>query len=61
VRPKVLAAVHQTSLREPATKSYLPDVFREPYDGGTWICRHDERDRLPYSDTVHHTQDGIPP
>ncbi|MGW4073916.1 nucleotidyltransferase domain-containing protein [Streptomyces asiaticus] len=58
--PEVLAAVHQTWLRDPATGNYLLDVFREPHDGDTWICRRDERIRLPYSDIVHHTQDGIP-
>jgi len=57
---EVLAAVHQTWLRDPATGNYLLDVFREPHDGETWICRRDERVRLPYSDIVHHTQDGIP-
>ncbi|MEU6801098.1 nucleotidyltransferase domain-containing protein [Streptomyces neyagawaensis] len=57
---EVLAAVHQTWLRDPATGNYLLDVFREPHDGDTWICRRDERVRLPYSDIVHHTQDGIP-
>ncbi len=36
--PDVLAAVHQTWLRDPATGNYLVDVFREPHDGDTWIC-----------------------
>jgi hypothetical protein len=58
--PEVVAATHQTWLREPATGNYLVDVFREPHDGDTWICRHDETIRLPYSDIIHHTQDGIP-
>ncbi|BCL33253.1 nucleotidyltransferase domain-containing protein [Streptomyces aurantiacus] len=58
--PEVLAAVHQTWLREPATGNYLLDVFREPHDGDIWICRRDEKIRLPYSDIIHHTQDGIP-
>ncbi|MEV5986343.1 hypothetical protein AB0L85_15155 [Streptomyces sp. NPDC052051] len=58
--PEVLAAVHQTWLRDPATGNYLLDVFREPHDGDTWICRRDETIRLPCSDIVHHTQDGIP-
>ncbi|MFJ4773758.1 nucleotidyltransferase domain-containing protein [Streptomyces uncialis] len=58
--PEVLAAVHQTWLRDPATGNYLLDVFREPHDGDTWICRRDEGIRLPYSEIVHHTQDGIP-
>ncbi|MFE1366955.1 nucleotidyltransferase domain-containing protein [Streptomyces anulatus] len=58
--PETLAAVHQTWLRDPATNNYLLDVFREPHDGDTWICRRDETIRLPYSEIVHHTQDGIP-
>ncbi|SCE25454.1 nucleotidyltransferase domain-containing protein [Streptomyces sp. PpalLS-921] len=58
--PEVLAAVHQTWLRDPVTGDYLLDVFREPHDGDTWICRRDEGIRLPYSDIVHHTQEGIP-
>lgn len=57
---EVLAAVHQTWLRDPATGNYLLDVFREPHEGDTWICRRDESVRLPYRDIVHHTQDGIP-
>jgi hypothetical protein len=58
--PDVLAAVHQTWLRDPATGNYLLDMFREPHDGGTWICRRDEAIRLPYRDIIHHTHDGIP-
>ncbi|MFD8788509.1 nucleotidyltransferase domain-containing protein [Kitasatospora sp. NPDC059599] len=58
--PEVLAAVHQTWLRDPATGNYLLDVFREPHDGDTWICRRDGTIRLPYGDIVHHTADGIP-
>ncbi|MEU4178379.1 hypothetical protein [Streptomyces sp. NPDC026589] len=57
---ETLAAVHQTWLRDPATGNYLLDVFREPHDGDTWICRRDEGIRLPYREIVHHTQDGIP-
>jgi hypothetical protein len=58
--PEVLAATHQTWLRDPATDDYLVDVFREPHEGDIWICRHDETIRLPYSDIIHHTHDGIP-
>ncbi|MFF1836484.1 nucleotidyltransferase domain-containing protein [Streptomyces sp. NPDC058231] len=58
--PEVLAAVHQTWLRDPVTGNYLLDVFREPHDGDIWICRRDERIRLPYSDIINHTRDGIP-
>jgi uncharacterized protein CbrC (UPF0167 family) len=58
--PDVLAAVHQTWLRDPATGNYLLDVFREPHDGDTWICRRDETIRLPYRDIIHQTRNGIP-
>ena len=56
----VLAATHQTWLRDRATGNYLLDVFREPHDGETWICRRDETIRLPYSEIIHHTPGGIP-
>jgi len=56
----VLASTHQTWLRDPATGHYLIDVFREPHDGDTWICRRDEAIRLPYSEIIRHTEDGIP-
>jgi hypothetical protein len=59
-RPHVLAATHQTWLRDPATGNYLLDVFREPHDGDTWICRRDAAIRLPYSDVIRHTPDDIP-
>ena len=58
--PDVLAATHQTWVRDPATGNYLLDVFREPHYGETWICRHDERIRLPYRRIIRHTPDGIP-
>jgi len=58
--PDVLAATHQTWLRDPATGNYLLDVFREPHEGDTWICRRDETIRFPYRDIIHHTDDGIP-
>jgi hypothetical protein len=58
--PDVLAAVHQTWLRDPATGNYLLDVFREPHDGDTWICRREQTIRFPYRDIIRHTHDGIP-
>ncbi|MFJ1933231.1 nucleotidyltransferase domain-containing protein [Kitasatospora sp. NPDC088160] len=58
--PGVLAATHQTWLRDPATGDYLLDVFREPHDGDVWICRRDERIRFPYGDIIRHTAGGIP-
>jgi hypothetical protein len=58
--PGVLAATHQTWLRDPATGNYLLDVFREPHDGQTWVCRHYETIRLPYREIIHCTEGGIP-
>lgn len=58
--PETLATVHQTWLRDPATGNYLLDVFREPHDGDTWICRRDETVRLPYRDIILRTGSGIP-
>jgi hypothetical protein len=36
------------------------DVFREPSDGDTWICRRDSTLRLPYGELIERTEDGIP-
>ena len=58
--PEVLAATHQTWLRDETTGNYLLDVFREPHDGETWICRHAETIRLPYREIIRHTPNGIP-
>jgi hypothetical protein len=58
--PEALAASHQTWLRDPGTGHYLLDVFREPHDGATWICRHDETIRLPYRDVIRLDPDGVP-
>ncbi|MFE6098303.1 nucleotidyltransferase domain-containing protein [Streptomyces massasporeus] len=57
---ETLAATHQTWLRDAASDQFLFDVFREPHDGGTWICRRDERLRLPYDAIIERTADGIP-
>ena len=58
--PKALDGHHQTWVREPATGRWRLDVFREPSDGDTWICRRDARIRLPYSDVIERTDAGIP-
>jgi hypothetical protein len=55
-----LEATHQTWVREPETGLWRLDVMREPSDGDTWICRRDERIRLPYDQVVERTADGIP-
>jgi hypothetical protein len=58
--PKALDGRHQTWVREPATGRWRLDVFREPSDGDTWICRRDERIRLPYREVIERTTDGVP-
>ncbi|MGW1619034.1 nucleotidyltransferase domain-containing protein [Streptomyces sp. NPDC002172] len=57
---EVLAATHQTWVRDPTSGRFLFDVFREPHEGGTWICRRDESLRLPYDAVIERTADGIP-
>ena len=51
---------HQTWVRDRETGCWLLDVFREPGHSDTWICRRDARIRLPYSDVIEQTRDGIP-
>jgi hypothetical protein len=51
---------HQTWVRERATGRWRLDVFREPSDGDTWICRRDESIRMPYAELIERTPDGIP-
>lgn len=58
--PRALGATRQTWLRDPATGRYLLDVFREPHDGETWVCRRDETIRLPHVEIIRYTPDGIP-
>ena len=55
-----LDVTHQTWVREQETKLWRFDVFREPSDGNTWVCRRDETIRLPYERVIEHTDNGIP-
>jgi hypothetical protein len=50
---------HQTWVREPGGPWRL-DVFREPADGDTWICRRDASIRMRYDELIEWTADGIP-
>ena len=52
--------LNQTWVSEPATGVYRLDIFREPHDGDTWICRRDETIRLPYEQIIRRTPAGIP-
>ena len=51
---------HQTWVREPATGRWRLDVFSEPSEGNTWICRRDMRIRMPYDRAIERTPAGIP-
>jgi hypothetical protein len=50
----------QTWVRERDTGIYRLDIFREPHDGGTWICRRDRSIRLPYEQIIVTSPEGIP-
>jgi hypothetical protein len=54
-----LAALHQTWGQD-ADGAYVLDVFREPHDGDTWICRRDATLRRPYTEVLARTADGVP-
>jgi hypothetical protein len=55
-----LAETHQTWVREAATGFWRFEVFREPSDGDTWVCRRDPAIRMPYERLIERTDDGIP-
>jgi hypothetical protein len=43
---------HQTWGFERDAGVWRVDVFREPHDGDTWVCRRDPTIRLPYSQVI---------
>jgi hypothetical protein len=51
---------HQTWAYERAAQVWRFDVFREPHDGDTWICRRDTSIRRPYPEVFELSVDGIP-
>lgn len=54
------AAHHQTWAWERAAARWRLDLFREPSADGHWLCRRDERIRLPHDRLIRHTADCIP-
>jgi hypothetical protein len=50
----------QTWFRDPDTGSYVLDVFRDPHDGDTWLCRRDTSIRLAYDELIRRSASGIP-
>jgi hypothetical protein len=57
---EMLASTFQTWLRDTTTGVYHLDVFRDPHNGSEWICRRDERIRMPLSQLICYTASGIP-
>lgn len=57
---RALAGTHQTWLRRPSSSAYVLDVFREPHEGDTWICRRDPELRRPYSEVIRKDPAGLP-
>ena len=55
-----LEQTHQTWVREPAAGVWRLDVFREPSDGDTWICRRRPSITMPYERLIERTDDGLP-
>jgi Aminoglycoside-2''-adenylyltransferase len=51
---------HQTWALERASRRWRLDVFREPADGDTWICRRDPSIRRPYAEVREFTSEGVP-
>lgn len=55
-----LEETHQTWALDAAANEWRIDLFREPGANGEWVCRRDERIRLPYAELIEHSADGIP-
>ena len=51
---------HQTWVREPGSGLWRLDIFSEPSEGETWICRRDSQIRMPYARLIERTEEGIP-
>jgi hypothetical protein len=56
----LLARGHQTWLWSVDDGAYVVDVFREPHDGDTWVCRRDPTLRRPLADAIATSSSGLP-
>ncbi len=56
----LMETIHQTWGLDRAANRWRVDVFREPFDDEGWVARRDASIRLPYSELIEHTPDGIP-
>ena len=57
---ELMETIHQTWGLDRAAGRWRVDVFREPFDDDGWVARRDESIRLPYTELIEHTPDGIP-
>jgi hypothetical protein len=57
---ELMETIHQTWGLDRAAGRWRVDVFREPFDEDGWVARRDESIRLPYSELIEHTREGIP-
>jgi hypothetical protein len=55
-----LSDSHQTWVRERHSGLWRLDIFSEPSDGETWVCRRNSRIRMPYDRLIEWTDAGIP-
>jgi Aminoglycoside-2''-adenylyltransferase len=56
----LVETTHQTWVLERAAGVWRFDVFREPSDGDTWICRRDASIRMRYDRLIERTREGVP-
>ena len=50
----------QTWGREGANGLWRIDVFRDRWEGDTWVCRRDPAIRRPVAEVIDRTDDGVP-
>lgn len=55
-----LEGTHQSWVLDSDAQAWRFDIFREPSEGDTWLCRRDESIRLPYDRVIAWTDGGIP-
>jgi hypothetical protein len=60
VSKKTLAEHFQTWGWSAPDDAYVLDVFRDPHEGESWLCRRDLDLRRPYADVIRHNGAGIP-
>lgn len=54
------AELHQTWGWDSLNECWRVDVFREPWEDDTWVCRRDPSIRRPVTDAIERDPNGIP-